>query len=566
MFSLVTLPLSRRPVAYLIVLPMMAVALWIRLLVAPVEAGLQYLTFFPAVALSAIIGGLGPGLFSVGIGMVLATVIFVPPYYSLSFTAITTSLWANSIFMLDGIVVSLAIHAMHQHKQGQLRNLAELEAAQTRLLRTQSEPNLAQTLGRMGSWYMDGHGGVLHFSEEACLMFGLSGGRALTFDSFLSYVHPEDRRDVRGRWDAALQGEPFDTDYRLIRGDEVLHVRGKASFQFDKHGKLMWGLGTVQDVSERRGRELEYRQIIETTRDGFWLCDGSGRILDVNSSYCRMVGYSKDEVLHKKISNFEAIESPIETKEHIKRIAERGFDNFETRHRCKDGHLIDLEISVSASESRPGVMVAFVRDISQRIQHEQARLAEMAANRDLLIREVHHRIKNNLQGVVGLLRQHTEDNQELAELIEVIVSRIQSIAIIHGIQAKTLSEEVNLDELLRCIINSCDQTIDYMADFERPPFLNRDEAVPIALILNELITNALKHRSPDGVVRVSLSQGECVVVEITNPFEVSQAGAAKGQGLELVNALIPRNAVDLVFTCTNGIYRVVLSLASPVIV
>lgn len=102
---------------YLLAMVLMVIALWIRLLIAPVESGLQYLTFFPAVAIAAIIGGYGPGLVAVAIGLVLATYIFTPPYYELSLTSLQISLWSNSVFLIDGLIVAFSIEAMHRYRQ-----------------------------------------------------------------------------------------------------------------------------------------------------------------------------------------------------------------------------------------------------------------------------------------------------------------------------------------------------------------------------------------------------------------------------------------------------------------
>lgn len=95
---------------------LMAIAVWVRLAIAPVEAGLQYLTFFPAVAIAAIVGGYRAGLFAVVIGIVIATYIFTPPYYSFSIDAIRSSLWSNMVFLMDGFIVSFSIEAMHRYR------------------------------------------------------------------------------------------------------------------------------------------------------------------------------------------------------------------------------------------------------------------------------------------------------------------------------------------------------------------------------------------------------------------------------------------------------------------
>jgi diguanylate cyclase (GGDEF)-like protein/PAS domain S-box-containing protein len=95
---------------------LMLLALWVRLEIAPVNAGLQYVAFFPAVTLAAIAGGLLPGLFATFIGVLFATFIFTTPYYSISIGVLKISFWSNLVFIMDGFIVSYSINAMHKYR------------------------------------------------------------------------------------------------------------------------------------------------------------------------------------------------------------------------------------------------------------------------------------------------------------------------------------------------------------------------------------------------------------------------------------------------------------------
>jgi PAS domain S-box-containing protein len=129
---------------------------------------------------------------------------------------------------------------------------------------------------------------------------------------------------------------------------------------------------------------LEHQKLIQTSLDGFWVARAKdARILEANEAFCNMVGYSRAELLSMCISDLEAEESPEETAVHIKKIMAVGYDRFETRHRHKQGHLIELEVSVSYSESDGGVNFVFVRDITERKQMEQAIAARELAFRNL---------------------------------------------------------------------------------------------------------------------------------------------------------------------------------------
>lgn len=125
---------------------LMALALALRLAIAPISAGLQYVTFFPAVTIAAIVCGYRSGLFATLIGLVFATYIFTPPYFSISLEVLQTSLWSNMVFLVDGLVISFAIEAMHRFRDQAERELqaARESARQVQELNLQLNANIAE--------------------------------------------------------------------------------------------------------------------------------------------------------------------------------------------------------------------------------------------------------------------------------------------------------------------------------------------------------------------------------------------------------------------------------------
>jgi PAS domain S-box-containing protein len=118
-----------------------------------------------------------------------------------------------------------------------------------------------------------------------------------------------------------------------------------------------------------RGTEL----ILKTTRDGFLIVDLEGRIQEVNDALCGMLRYTRDELLALRVADVEAAESSEQIEAHIRRILEHGFDGFETRHRRKDGSLIDVQVSASVLRSEADTHVfAFIRDITAHKRAQEA--------------------------------------------------------------------------------------------------------------------------------------------------------------------------------------------------
>ena len=108
---------------------------------------------------------------------------------------------------------------------------------------------------------------------------------------------------------------------------------------------------------------------LDITSEGYWDVTSDGRIVDVNSGYCQMIGYSREQILAMRVSNFEANESAEVVKAHLERIIANGHDRFETRHRHRNGQLINIEVSVSfVTETRH--FICFLLDITERKKNE----------------------------------------------------------------------------------------------------------------------------------------------------------------------------------------------------
>ena len=163
-------------------------------------------------------------------------------------------------------------------------------------------------------------------------------------------------------------------DYRV--GTKAKDEIGQFSRAFDRMtGGLRETTVTIYDlnkeITERKRAEEKHRRIVETAIDGFWITDLDGRLLEVNDSYCEMIGYTREELLTMSIPDTEAVENPEETAQHIANIVEWGHDRFSTRHRCKDGRILDVEVSVNCLDEAGGLMFVFLRDVTERKQAEE---------------------------------------------------------------------------------------------------------------------------------------------------------------------------------------------------
>ncbi|TAN44107.1 MAG: PAS domain S-box protein [Nitrospirae bacterium] len=189
-------------------------------------------------------------------------------------------------------------------------------------------------------------------------------------DSWDKRVHPDDLVWVTEEIWKCFRGETsvYITEHRVLCKDGTykwILDRGKI-VSYTQDGKPLRMVGTHSDISERKRSEAEYRAILRTTRDGFWIVDMQGRFIDVNDSYCNLIGYTREELLGMSISDIEVIENPEQTRAHIERILISGSDRFDTKHRAKNGAIVDFEVSTNYLDMAGGRLVVFLRDITER--------------------------------------------------------------------------------------------------------------------------------------------------------------------------------------------------------
>jgi PAS domain S-box-containing protein len=120
--------------------------------------------------------------------------------------------------------------------------------------------NRAQFVAKTGSWRLDMVNDELIWSEETYRIFGIRKGTPLTYEAFLDLIHPADRDYVEKKWLAALLGDGYDIEHRILAGDRVAWVRERAELEFDAKGRLQGGFGTVQDITGRKRMEEELRK------------------------------------------------------------------------------------------------------------------------------------------------------------------------------------------------------------------------------------------------------------------------------------------------------------------
>jgi PAS domain S-box-containing protein len=144
------------------------------------------------------------------------------------------------------------------------RRITDRKRERRDIERQQAHLSQAQEVARIGSWHRHFPSSELWWSEMVYDIFGRSPeAGSPTHEAFLSAVHPDDRDDVTDQWEAALDGEPYDVEHRILVDGETRWVRERADFSFDDEGNPVEAVGIVHDITDRK----EHERRLETTNE-----------------------------------------------------------------------------------------------------------------------------------------------------------------------------------------------------------------------------------------------------------------------------------------------------------
>ena len=239
---------------------------------------------------------------------------------------------------------------------------------------------------------VDRDGRILAFNGAARHVVRIARSQPVAVgDDLFSFISPHNQEGVRRSLERAFSGEAhthrtearghhFETVYSPVRaaGGEVVAVSIRVADVTAREHAVAALTELNASLEERVAeRTREIRSILSSTYDGFALFGEGGRFVDVNESYCRMVGYAREELLGMSIHEVDAVMSREEIEALAERLARAGSLSFETRHRRKDGSLVDVETTVTWEKPGAGPSFAFVRDITARKEAEAIRDREL---------------------------------------------------------------------------------------------------------------------------------------------------------------------------------------------
>lgn len=417
---------------------------------------------------------------------------------------------------------------------------AELEEAYKLLKESERGLAEAQRIAHIGSWDWNLLTGEVYWSDEMYHIYEHHPqGLNTSYDEFLNYVHPEDREYVENAVKKGLKGEPLGIDYRIILNNgEERTVHAQSDIIFDEKNIPVRIKGITQDITERKKAEkaLElseerYRIITEQTGQLVYDYDIERDIADLAGNIEELTGFTADELGSINLNFWTSRIHPEDLNRFVKNhkrhlVSDKSSYRTEYRFRKKKGEYIYLEenwVCPRNGKGNPDRILGVIKNITEIKQAETA-LANVETARK---KEIHHRIKNNLQVISSLLdlqaekfkvRERVKDSEVLTAFRE-SQDRVISIALIHeelheGRGKDTLNFSIYLHRLVENLFQTYslgDVDISLNTDLEENIFFDMDTAVPLGLIVNELVSNSLKYAflgRKEGIIRIRLSREE----------------------------------------------------------
>ena len=227
-------------------------------------------------------------------------------------------------------------------------------------------------------------------------------------------------------------------------------------------GTVVSVMGISRDLTEQRQAEELFkesaawsRKVLATTMEGFFRLDIQGRFLDVNEAYCRMTGYSHEELLAMSISDVSLIAS---VKNQIERILNLGSDRFESSHRCKDGSIIQFEVVASHITLKEVCVFSFLRDITEQKQLERQLSEISAVERQRIGYDLHDGLGQQLAGIAFKTKALEEDlaaaqSPQTAEAAEIVGLLNDAISQTRSLARMLAPVEVEANGLLAAMEN-----------------------------------------------------------------------------------------------------------------
>jgi PAS domain S-box-containing protein len=411
-------------------------------------------------------------------------------------------------------------------------DISDRKFAEEELRRSEEQLRLALDAARMGFWNCNLQTGIITWSNNLEQLFGLAPN---TFDgkfeTFLAMVHPQDRERIDQATEHSIESrQRSDIEFRIVLPDGTIRwMQSKGQVFYDETGSPVRATGINLDISDRKHSEEQLqrsqeqlRLALEAARMGCWDWDLTTGVVTRSKSLEQLLGFSADTAEHNNNNAFLARVHP-EDREFVNRADRRSIETGEDY--CIEFRIIWPDESVHWIESKgqvfvdetgkPARITGIDIDITER-KLAEIQIKEALREKEVLLQEIHHRVKNNLQVVSSLLDLQSQyiEAEAMQEVFRESCNRVKSMALVHEklYQSQDLAR-INFADYIEHLISYLFQAYGVNPDHITLSLniddikLNINTAIPCGLIINELVSNALKYaftNRPKGTITIQL--------------------------------------------------------------
>lgn len=465
--------------------------------------------------------------------------------------------------------VMLNAHLLDNTIIGMIMDITERKNAEIRLKRSEQRFRAVAETAIDAIVTTDINGTILFCNESLGTIFGYSRGEIIGAELTIlmpdrykkEYINELERFKSLGRH--TLLGKTLKTTGLKKDGTEFPFEMSLSAW---KSGEKTFFTAIIRDITKNkqiekalRDSEEKYRTLFEADPDYTILVSLDGVLLDINPAAERMIGRSKEELVGKhflELDIFPKDELKL-LKENFSKLKKHGDRNsYEMRIIDKNGLIRWVQnASTIIKKGNMGYVLEIGSDITER-KYAEEEIKSSLKDKEVLLKEIHHRVKNNLQIISSLLdlqSTYVKEDSTAVNVLRESQNRVLSMALIHEMlyQSKDLSR-VDFSNYIRNLVFSlftsyCVKTnIKPIISVEKT-FLNIETSIPLSLIISELVSNSLKYAFPQrksGEISISLqSQNNHYKLIISDngiglPPEINFKNVKSSLGLRLVNSLI----------------------------
>ncbi len=394
----------------------------------------------------------------------------------------------------------------------------------------------SQRAGKVGSYRGNFTQNTWEISVEMKRIFGLDDSTPLNLTSWLALIHPEDQEMVWSHMQEEVIGQqmPFDKEYRLLRKSdgETRWMRGLGTVTFDPSGVPLSMVGTIQDITERKAMAAHLRE----TREQLMLfmrhspihaflkevTEQESRVLFASESFADLIGIRGSQITGKTMEELFPLEFASKiTRDDWAVVSSNQVLALDEEFNGR--HYSTIKFPITQGDTK--LLAGYSIEITERKRAEN-KIKVLLKEKERLLEEVHHRIKNALYAIKGLLtlQASAESKADGRTTLMEAASRVQSMMMLYDKLQKSsdylsVSTQPFLSSLATAIVETFTGNVPVTLEQSiEDCLLSAEKCQPLGLILNELLTNVMRHafvgRASGNVVvtfRVVQSRGALVV-------------------------------------------------------